>query len=232
MDYRFTDRTPENKNLMNIYFISGLGADSTAFRRLVLPSEYTIHYIDWITPVANESLYEYCKRLAAKAKVDTSEPFVVVGLSFGGIVAITMKQFLIPHKTILISSVASSNEFPPLFKTAGQLKLHRLLPMYLIDHPNYFANLLFGAKTKNEKKLLAAIMLNGDPGILKWSINALLTWNQKRRPADIFQIHGSNDKVLPIKYTYPDIIIKNGSHFMVWTKASEVSRAIVKAINS
>jgi pimeloyl-ACP methyl ester carboxylesterase len=230
MDNRFTGSIIETKAIMNVYFVSGLGADRTAFKRISLPAGYSIYYLDWIPPRKNESLEEYCKRLAEH--IDQSTPFVLVGLSFGGMVAVTMHRFLKPHKTILISSIASATELPPLFKWAARLRLHKLLPLYIINHPNYFANLLFGARSKNEKKLLAVIMLNGDPAILKWSINAVLTWDQKSRPGNIFQIHGTNDKILPIKYTHPDVVINNGSHFMVWTKAAEVSKAIVKGIES
>lgn len=228
MDTSINYRISETKEPMNVYFISGLGADSTAFKRISLPACYSIHYLDWIVPENKETLDDYCKRMAVS--IDQSQPFVIVGLSFGGMVATTMNHLLVSHKTILISSVANARELPPLFKWAGRLRLHKVIPTYLIDHPNFFANVLFGARSKNEKKLLAAIMLNGNPAIIKWSINAVLTWNQKSRPAHLFQIHGSNDKVLPIKYTHPDVIIKNGSHFMVWTKASEVSTAILKGM--
>jgi hypothetical protein len=52
----------------------------------------------------------------------------------------------------------------------------------------------------------------------------------KQRPAGIFHIHGDCDKILPIQYTKPNAVVRNGSHFMVWTKAREVSRLLVKAL--
>jgi hypothetical protein len=48
----------------------------------------------------------------------------------------------------------------------------------------------------------------------------------------LYHIHGEKDKILPIRYTKPDVVVKNGSHFMVWTKAGEVSRLLVEALET
>ena len=213
---------------MNVYFISGLGADRRAFERLKLPAHYSLHYLDWIKPHKKESLNEYAKRLAAS--IDTSQPYAVVGLSMGGMIASAMTQFLQPHKTILISSVACTKEFPPLFKLASFTRIYKLLPLWLLHKPNRIVYWLFGAKTKNEKVLMDYIISNADAHFIKWSIGAILRWKDKVRPKNIFHIHGSNDKILPIRYTKPDVVIKNGSHFMVWTKAGEVSKHLVVAL--
>ena len=109
---------------MNVYFISGLGADRQAFEKIHLPGQYAIRHLDWIKHKKRESLSDYAKRLAAS--IDTTKPFALVGLSMGGMIATAMTQFLSPCKTILISSLGCTREFPPLFKTARLLQVHRL----------------------------------------------------------------------------------------------------------
>lgn len=175
-----------------------------------------------------ESLNAYAKRLAAS--IDTTQPFAVVGLSMGGMIAAAMTQFLRPHKTILISSVASTKEFPPLLKLARFTQVHRLVPAFLFRRPNVFAYFLFGARSRSEKRIMNHIILNADPHFVKWSIGAILRWSNHMRPQNIFHIHGDKDKILPIHYTHPDAVVKNGSHFMVWTKAGEVSKLLAKAL--
>src|SRR5215217_4576146 len=105
---------------MNVYFISGLGADRKAFEKIKLPGTFSIHHLGWIKNKKGESLNDYARRLAAS--IDATQPFAIVGLSMGGMIASAMTQFLQPDKTILISSVACTDEFPPL------LKLARLIP--------------------------------------------------------------------------------------------------------
>jgi pimeloyl-ACP methyl ester carboxylesterase len=215
---------------MNVYFISGLGADRQAFEKLTLPEKFSIHYLDWIMSRRGETLNDYARRLAAS--IDTSAPYAIVGLSMGGMIAAAMTQFLKPAKTILISSVGCTEEFPPLLKLARITQVHRLVPAFLFDKPNFFAYLFFGAKSKNEKRIMKYIITNADARFIKWSIGAILNWNNKVRPGTLFHIHGDKDKILPIKYTKPDVVVKNGSHFMVWTKAREVSRHLVQALEN
>lgn len=215
---------------MNVYFISGLGADKQAFERLNLPERFSLHYLDWIKNKKGESLNEYAKRLAAS--IDQTKPYAIVGLSMGGMIASAMSQFLRPCKTILISSVGCTEEFPPLLKLARFTQLHRLVPSFLFRQPNVLAYWLFGAKTKNEKRIMAHIITHSDARFVKWSIGAILSWGNTVRPKQLYHIHGDKDKILPIKYTTPDAVVKNGSHFMVWTKAGEVSRLLTKALGT
>lgn len=213
---------------MHVYFISGLGADRQAFEKLTLPPAYTIHYLDWIKNKKGESLNAYAKRMAAL--VDTSQPFAVVGLSMGGMIATAMMPWLPPHLTILISSVACTKEFPPLLKLVRITRIYRLVPAAIFHRPNALTYLLFGAKTKNEKRILDHIITLSDADFVKWSISAILSWKNKERPVGLFHIHGDNDKILPVHCTRPDVVIRNGSHFMVWTKAREVSAVLEKAL--
>ena len=67
---------------MNAYFISGLGADKRVFSKLKIDGQINIIHLDWIEPVKKESLASYTKRLSKK--VDTTTPFAIVGVSFGG----------------------------------------------------------------------------------------------------------------------------------------------------
>ena len=213
---------------MNVYFISGLGADRKAFERLQLPSHFSIHHLDWIKPLNKESLNDYAKRLAAA--IDTSAPFSIVGLSMGGMIAAVMGMFLQPYKTILISSIGSIAEFPPLFKMARATKVYKLVPVFVLRWPNPVLYRMFGAATTEEKEVINHLISHADPYFIKWAIEAILTWTNTKRPPHLFHIHGSTDKILPVKYTYPDVVIDGGSHFMVWTKAGEVSKVLAEAL--
>ena len=90
---------------------------------------------------------------------------------------------------------------------------------------------MFGANTDLEKKLLSQIIIDSNPHFVKWCLGALLQWHNKERPKNVIHIHGDNDKILPIRFVNPDIVIKGGSHFMVWTKAKEVSDALTAILN-
>jgi pimeloyl-ACP methyl ester carboxylesterase len=214
---------------MTIYFISGLGADRQAFEKIKLPERFVVHYLDWIKHKKRETLDDYARRLAAS--IDTSQRFAIVGLSMGGMIASAMTQFLTPYKTILISSVGCTAEFPPLFQFARLTQIHQLIPAFLFHKPNFFAHFLFGAKSRNEKRIINHIIINSDAQFVKWSIGAILSWGNNVKPKTLYHIHGDKDKILPIKYTTPDVVVKNGSHFMIWTKAGEITRLLTEALS-
>ena len=214
---------------MNVYFISGLGADQQAFEKIKLPDRFTVRYLDWIKHKKRETLENYARRLAAS--IDTAEPFALVGLSMGGMIAAAMTQFLTPQKTILISSVGCANEFPPLFQFARLTRIHHLLPAFIFRKPNKVAHFLFGAKSRSEKRIMDHIIRHSDAAFVKWSIGAILSWGNNIRPGALCHIHGDKDRILPIRYTHPDVVVRNGSHFMIWTKAAEISRLLTEALS-
>ena len=56
-----------------------------------------------------------------------------------------------------------------------------------------------------------------------WAINEVVNWRNDFMHPAIFQIHGDNDKMFPIKNLSPSYIVKGGGHFMIMNKAEEVS---------
>ena len=69
---------------MKIYVVSGLGADFKVLEKLKFPENHEVVFIDWIIPQKEESFADYVKRMAEK--IDDSEPFYLLGYSFGGII--------------------------------------------------------------------------------------------------------------------------------------------------
>ena len=89
------EHPPENiaaaassSTLKPIYFISGLGADERIFQWLRYDGYRPIH-IHWLPPERRESVEHYAHRLAQDIK--DKRP-IIVGLSFGGIVAIEIAK--------------------------------------------------------------------------------------------------------------------------------------------
>ncbi|HYH16665.1 MAG TPA: alpha/beta hydrolase, partial [Flavisolibacter sp.] len=196
--------------------------------RITLPPQYAIHYIDWIKPEAGETLNAYAQRLTQF--IDTTQAFALVGLSFGGMIATAMTAFVRPTKTILLSSIGCARELPWYFRLAGGLRLYKLLPQALLNRPTELAHWLFGAKSKTERKALSTIIADADPYFVRWAIGAILTWKDKQRPPHLYHIHGGRDKILPLHCTQPDVVIEKGSHFMVWTHAGKISKALEEAL--
>jgi len=214
---------------MNAYFISGLGADKRIFSKLKLNENINIIHVDWITPNKNESLASYAQRLISA--IDLPQPFALVGVSFGGMIAVEIAKILKPAATVIISSTMLSTHLPALYRFAGKLGLLKFIPAKLLKASNKLTqNYYFGTRSSSEKALLTSIIKDTDPHFLKWAIGSILSWRNKTEPKNTYHIHGTNDKILYSKIAQPDFVIQNGTHFMVYQNAEEISGIINKLL--
>ncbi|HKC66843.1 MAG TPA: alpha/beta hydrolase [Bacteroidia bacterium] len=215
---------------MTVYFISGLGADERTFQKLVLPGSWEIIHLRWLPVDKNETLKSYAEKFARE--IDTSKPFNLVGLSFGGVLATELLQFIKPDKTIIISSISNKNELPVSFKLLGVLKINKLVPAFFLNKMYPLTNWRFGMKTKEGKKLLGQIIHDTSPAFLKWAINEILNWKKDKRDDGIYHIHGDTDRIFPLNKVKADLVIKNGGHFMVYSQAEEISKILIERLMS
>lgn len=211
-------------SMKHCYLFSGLGVDERVFQYVDLP-DCNVHFIKWIPPVKKESIEDYASRLLAQ--IETVEP-VLVGLSFGGMVAIEVAKLIKTEKVILISSAKTKNEIPFYYRLAGMLNLHQLLPAGLMKQGNFISYWIFGISNKRDKELLNAILKDTDAGFLTWAIDKIVNWKNTRVPNNLIHIHGTADRILPIGFVAPDERIVGGGHFMVVDKAGQVSELLRK----
>ncbi len=206
-----------------IYIFSGLGVDKRVFDNIDF-SGLNISFVDWIDPLKNETFERYAFRISKDFEKDS----ILIGLSFGGMLAVEVSKIIPVKKVIVIASAKNKNELPKWFLIAGKLKLNRIVPTYLLKTTNFITNWLFGVTTSTEKLLLKNIIKDTDSNFLKWAINQIVNWNNLSVPQNCIHIHGTNDRILPAKFLKADYQIKNGSHFMTVNKAKEIERIIKK----
>jgi pimeloyl-ACP methyl ester carboxylesterase len=211
---------------VDIYLISGLGADQTVFRNLTFSKGVKIHYLDWIIPNAKESLRAYALRLAEG--IDTSRTFCIIGLSFGGMLATEIASVMEPHKTILISSISSKYGLPWYYQFAGRIRINKLIPAIKPDSVPQFISSFFGVETKDDGLFFNQLMKRTDPHFSKWAIDSILKWDRTESPPGIVRIHGGKDRVLPIRDAKVDYLIHDGGHFMTFNRAERISEILVE----
>lgn len=147
-----------------VYLIPGLGADHRVFQYLDL-SEYVCHHVSWVDPAAHETIEQYAGRLAEQIK--SPDP-ILIGVSFGGVIAIEIAKQIKTGKVILISSARTHAEVPLYFKWLGKLGFQTVIPSTWWKAPNRVLFYFFGTRTKEERKLLFEIVRDTDPKFLKW----------------------------------------------------------------
>ncbi len=203
--------------MQKIFAISGLGADKRIFKYLNLNAD--ISAIDWIKTKKNEKLQTYAKRLIDEYKIHSNS--CILGVSFGGLIAIEMSKLLNPKLTILISSIEKKDLYKINFFIK---KILKLTPLFFFKPPKLIANYFFGAKNK---KLLFEILKDTNLDFAKWAINEFLNWKNMENINNCLKIHGNKDRIIALKKNKrKTFIINGGGHFMIVDKAKEISKII------
>jgi pimeloyl-ACP methyl ester carboxylesterase len=212
-----------------VYCLSGLGADHRIFNKLNIPDVELLH-LDWLLPQGTgESLDDYARRLAASIRHESP---VLMGVSFGGMMAIEIAKHLPVQAVILISSVKSVNELPTWMKVFGKCRAEYLLPSvplksirplrFIRPMQNYF----LGAHTPETIAIANEFRDNVDPTYLRWSIKQIFNWKNAWMPGRIYHLHGDNDKLFPVGKVKPTHIIPQGGHFMVMSHYQQINAIV------
>ncbi|MCY7291887.1 MAG: alpha/beta hydrolase [Ferruginibacter sp.] len=212
--------------MQTIYVFSGLGADERVFYKIDF-GNYNVVFIEWITPHKNETIESYALRLIVQ--INTVNP-ILIGLSFGGMMAVEVAKHISTEKIILISSAKNKNEIPYYFRVAGTLGLHKIIAPALLVKVNIFTNWFFSSRTVEDKKMLSAILHDTNPVFLKWAIAKIVTWKNTTIHQNLQQLHGTADRILPYKKVMVAAKIEGGAHLMVVSNAEEVSAMLRKMI--
>ena len=214
---------------MKAYFLTGLGADERAFGKIRLPEHFEPVYIHWIEPEPSESLENYAARLSSF--IDEKEKFILVGLSFGGMLACEIAKIKHPLKVIIISSISCSKELPWYFKGAGRLGLHRIVPISLLKAATVLRRIM-GLGTSEDKAIIYEYVRNVDPDFLRWSLGAIVNWKNEERVPQLIHIHGQKDHLLPVKHTHADYTIEKAGHLMILNRADDVNAVLSSVLNN
>lgn len=209
-----------------IYLFSGLGADRRVFERLSVPGELV--HIEWLAPLTDEILPQYANRLIEANGIENNR--ILLGVSFGGMVAVEVAKLIRVKQVILISSVPHRQQVPILFRIAGYLRLYKLLPYSLLKKHNLFLRYAFSPISDEEYDLLKKIVADTDTFFLKWAIKQILLWQNTTMVQGLVHLHGTKDKIFPFKPNIAIIPIPNGGHFMVYNRAEEVSEIVRKIL--
>jgi len=230
-----------------LVFLPGVGADHRLFKYQTeaFPNSYAA---DWIDPLPGELLEQYAVRFAkaicAELNKRPSAPVVVCGLSLGGMIAPYVARELGASGCILLATIRNPSQFPKWYYADWLLMRFcpPLRPMRL------FTVRLFGR------------VFLGFPWLLQCFINPKVVWAfvemplfrlaglsrmmfdwayRRRLPEEndmeifdkpVLHIHGTNDWLLPIYLTNPDIRIEGGGHLLSLTHHEKINEMIEQFI--
>lgn len=216
-----------------LYLIPGLGFDHRIFSQLDL-GDYVFKYIDWIKPMdISESIDAYALRMASEIQ-KTDLPIVLIGHSFGGVMAQEIAQLKTVEKVIILSSIKSQSENRPSFRAIAPFNLQRFFSKKLTLSTFRFWGKYYGYETKEEQDLFRSMVDANSDEYLQWALLQLSKWKGIKNPkSPVFHIHGDNDKTLPFKFIKDPVhIIEGGGHIMLYKQPKLISKLILEEIKT
>lgn len=213
---------------MNVYFVSGMSANCKVFDKLELPEGFVKRYIEWIIPREDESLDEYVHDMAKD--IDRSQPFILIGYSFGGVIVQEMNKFLSPLKTIIIASIKNEEELSPFLHIVQKMRLAERLPLGFF-HVNgvvsdFLAEYVYGVRPEDTSEYVSYT----DPVYTKWSLHQILNWKPEQECPNLYHIHGTRDQMFPLKYIKATHVIEGGDHLMVLKRFKKISKELAEIL--
>lgn len=204
--------------MAKVYVISGLGTDERVFQYIDFGAHQPV-FIPWLLPDKGETIEQYASRLCKY--IITPNP-ILIGLSFGGMVAVEIAKQIDTQKVVLLSSAKNYKEIPLYLRGLGKIRLQNIIPPAWLLYPNKLVFWWLKIREKEHQNLIASVFRDTDHTLYRWSANAILTWRNRQTPSNILHIHGRGDNVLPLRFIKADRVV-NGGHFCLITHAKEVS---------
>jgi len=206
----------------------GMCANPLIFERIKLSSNFKPHYLNWISPLKNESLQNYVIRLSKYIKHKDS---ILVGVSFGGVIVQELSKILKIKKVVIISSVKSNKELSNSMKFAKKTKSYKLLPVTWLNDFESLLAFVLGPKIKRKVNLYRKYLSVRDENYLKWAIREMVNWNQTSPLKGVIHIHGTYDLVFPVINIKNYIPVERGDHTMILKRADWLNNYFLNNLN-
>lgn len=218
---------------MHAYCISGLGADFRLFSRLNLP-HISLHDLPWMTNQPGEAIAHYAGRM--KALIQHDDP-ILIGVSFGGMMAIEIAKLYPTATVILISSIRDHHQRPRWMTLCGRLRLERLIsgrdkPIPFRDRVTAIENYIQGMESAGDVALYRDFRGRVTRPFIRWAIGEILHWKNEWIPPAIYHLQGGRDRIFPLAPRTFTHFLPDGGHFMVYNRAEWVSTQIAAILQT
>ncbi len=220
---------------MKIILLPGLGADA----RLLSPQKTAfpdLIVLPWLKPENGESLPAYAARLAKVCEATVGkEPFVLGGVSFGGMLALEMAQHLNPKAVFLIASSRTGKSLKRLHDFFRVILPRLPLGVFAFVKKRIapFTMHRLGKMNPDQRKICLDMLRDTDINFFAWATKALLNWSLgDELTCPIYAIHGERDVIIPLKKVRADVVVPGGGHVINLTHADVVNRFILERVTA
>lgn len=207
---------------MIIYAIPGLGTTAKLYANTTIKGAKLV-VLEWPLPENNDTMISYAKKFIPQ--IQTSQPFCLLGVSFGGMLCTELSKIIYPQKTFLISTSKSRKELPWFIRLFKHVPIYKYISEAKHRKMAYKGRWIVGFGKAYIPEFLGMVNSMTD-NYFKYCMNIIVNWSSTEFPKNAVHIHGTSDKLLLYSSVKADHTIKGGSHAMVVFRAEEINQII------
>jgi len=211
-----------------VYLFPGQGSDERLFEHIDLGPDFQLLHIKYPPPKKGASLKDYAIEISKQ--IDTTQKYILIGVSIGGMICCELVDFMHPEKIIIISSAKCRDELPLRYRFQKTIPLNRIIPKRLIKVGAQILQPIVEPDRNKNKEVFKSMLKNKTPIYYKRTVNMILNWDRKNYNPSIIHIHGTKDHTLPIKNIKVDYKINDGSHMMTLTRGKEINALLLSIL--
>jgi len=220
--------------MAQLIFLPGIGANHLIFIKILL--EFPNGQVPpWQTPLFEESLRGYAKRWAPSF---SNGPYVLVGHSFGGMMALELAKWVDIQSVVLFSSCWDTKVIDSRFRVLEHIS--RWMPEAIIRRglqtlgPSVIARRQ--RVSSEDKYLLVQMIRDLDLALTRWACYSALNWEnnvsvEEKRSYQLFALHGRQDFVIPLVEAPWVEVVEDGRHLLPLTHPERCNSIIRKALS-
>jgi pimeloyl-ACP methyl ester carboxylesterase len=194
----------------DILLLPGLGADERLFQEQASSLPGRVATLAWPPLRPDESLALFARRLVDALP---GTPPIIGGASFGGMVASEMAAIVRPRALVLLGSCTRPESVSPQLRGLGRLFV-RLPESFFRPRPWMLPLPLpeLGRLGPPQRRLFWDMAYSVDPAFIRWGCRAILSWRPTRHDVRVHHLHGSADRIIPVRRVTPTQVLEGAGH--------------------
>jgi len=211
----------DSSQFIKVYLFPGQGSDYRLYNNLALDPCFDTIHVSYPMPEPDESVFEFSKRILPQ--IDTNKPFVLIGVSLGGMICTELADVINPKKIIVVSSAKCKSELPGHYTFQQKIPLNKIVPKEIVKMGAVILQPLVEPDRNENKETFVDMLTSKDPTYLKRTVDMIINWQRTSYSEKIIHIHGDNDHTISVDNVKYDFLIENGSHMIMLTRGDELS---------
>ena len=211
---------------MEVLYLPGLASDHRLFSPLI--GKFGGKNLSWLKPDPKESIPDYSKRFAHSLSKENAGDICLVGLCFGGVVAMEMAQHMPLHSLITLNTPGDSNDISPDFRKGVQIG--KKLPQSVLKGLLAMKGASFFKEkdqlNDQQTQLVRDMVSDLDLAFLTWAAEASAGWDRATPLAfkcPKLSLHGESDSIVRRPKNMPTELMKGAGHLAPMTHPEVLS---------